>query len=849
MLCFPLFSQDWAGLHNTLIKYYSYQRSGLKSTAPNGGNPYNPFYTRAAPFPHANDYCDGGWYDAGDFVKFGLPMGYTVYCLLLGYDVFPGDYDDLDSWDHKGKADGIPDILNEAKVGTDYLIKAIVSPTQIVLDIGNAPADHGAITESGYDNSNRLNNRQVQIWADGADAPAWYSASLALMSKIYKSYDATYSATCLQKAKDAFTFCTNHKKACSYQGDPNNGGQPFYSSTTWYDKMACAAVELFRATSDSSYLTLAETYMQQTAQHFDVVSSEHGGDFAAFQLYRLGQKAYSMNWQADLGTAMNRVVGGNVLVTGASVNTTTWGICRTAANAAFSASLYYMVSGQKQYKDFALQQVKWVAGLSPYSKSYVVRYGTGAPQNPHHRNDVALGSITRLVGGIVSGPTSTSCTQSDKSLCTWTFTDSHDLYQNTEPALDYAAGCVGAVAFARYYYTATDTVRIENPIAATPDPIDFNVATSVTITASLDKSASWKVVLRGASSNATKSFSGTGTSISVSWTGDADSGSFMSQENVNMSLVIPKIWTPQIATMASGSFFLKAVKTQPFRSTDKLVDDFEKSTTTLNNEIGGKWIPFSDASDKVPGGASVNPAPLIDVGYATTKGLLFWLQRSSGATIDGAPYCGLKSTFNATGAAVNIGPVTSVVFDIYPYSDSSSIWVELEQSSITDNANYGYKLFFAKGSSWNRIRIPIANMAQPSWKTSTVALDLTKITSLRFVGYGVARDRFSLDNVMIENLSVATLPHRNDAAKQWKDIAMVRQSTAAVSFTLHKLNGRIDAKLFTSAGRMVADRRMNAPVSGVVTLDKLNLIPGVYFLKVSGGNGQASAAAVEMILE
>jgi hypothetical protein len=132
---------------------------------------------------------------------------------------FRGSYDDLDSWDHKGKADGIPDILNEAKVGTDYLIKAVVSPTQIVLDIGNAPSDHGSpLLKAGTIIPTGSITGKSRLWADGADAPAWYSAALALMSKLYKSYDAAYSATCLQKAKDAFTFCTNHKKGVQLSG-------------------------------------------------------------------------------------------------------------------------------------------------------------------------------------------------------------------------------------------------------------------------------------------------------------------------------------------------------------------------------------------------------------------------------------------------------------------------------------------------------------------------------------------------------------------------------------------------------------------------------------------------------
>src|SRR5688500_2159263 len=87
-------------LHNLLIRFYGYQRAGDKAI-----DNKNPFYTAASPYPHSADNhqgkdLSGGWYDAGDFVKFGLPLGYSTYTLLKGYDVFPRAYDDLDSWDY-----------------------------------------------------------------------------------------------------------------------------------------------------------------------------------------------------------------------------------------------------------------------------------------------------------------------------------------------------------------------------------------------------------------------------------------------------------------------------------------------------------------------------------------------------------------------------------------------------------------------------------------------------------------------------------------------------------------------------------------------------------------------------
>src|SRR5207253_2170308 len=98
-------------------------------------------------------------------------------------------------------------------------------------------------------------------------------------------------------------------------------------------------------------------------------------------------------------------------------------------------------------------------------------------------------------------------------------------------------------------------------------------------------------------------------------------------------------------------------------------------------------------------------------GQGGGKGIGIRLISGAGAT---HPMVGVKTTFNATGAPVSIGPATSIVFDVMSTS-GSSLWVELEQSDIADGAYYQKEIDFAN-SSWNRIRIPISALAQPSWK-------------------------------------------------------------------------------------------------------------------------------------
>ena len=847
IIIIPLYSQDWATLQNTLIKFYRYQRSGLAT-----GNPYNPFYTTtgtgadAGHYPHWSDGgtttpLDGGWYDAGDFMKFGLPLGFAVYCLLKGYDVFRDAtcYDDLNSWSAIGAKDTIPDILNEAKVGTDYLIKAVISSSQVVQTVGNGSTDHGAMTESGYGNSTRTAPRPVSYCA-GADVPGFYAAALALMSILYKPYDATYAATCLQKAKNAYTFAIGHLTVCTEQTDPSTGA-PFYSSTSYQDKLACAAIELYRATSDASYLTAAKTYLPATP-HYDVLGYAHTDDLAAFELVRQGFSGAQGMFGANVNLEISRVVkAGANFVGGATVNATTWGVCRTVGNSAFSAALLYMVSGDVGLKNYVLQEVKWLAGLSPYSRSWITQYGTSYPQNPHSRNDINL-RPARLTGGVVSGPTSDNCTAADKSTCSWSFSDNNSVYKNTECALDYGCGAIGALAFIRWTLKASDTIRLDSAVTATPANLDLSTTQSETISGLLSQAASWTLVLKGATSNAVKTYTGTAAKIlAQNWKGDKDAGSAdFTVEKVNVYLDTTKmnIWSVQRTTAAVTSFNIVSLPIKPFGASDIEVDNFD-DTATLVNLLGGKWNGFSDLSDSVKGGISGTPFISVDSGRGAARGgIYFSLSRNAGATTAGGPYAGIRTTFNTQGTAVSIGTADTIMFDIKPLASGDSIRVELEQSDITDKAYFGSKVTLGS-SAWVRLYLPIASFTQPAWKTAAKTINLQKMVAVRFIDYGVGTDRFLLDNLRISNLKITQsairAPMGAKAAQKASGVEFYKVSPALISYGLffEGAEGKtIDAGLFDCLGKRILSYQVADYRAGkAIVLNGCDLRAGIYFLK------------------
>ncbi len=863
-----IFSADYEDLHNVLTDFYCYQRSGTK-----GSNPYNPFYPES-PYPHEDDRydsitpLDGGWYDAGDFVKFGLPLGFATYCLLKSYDAFPNSYNDNHGLDHSSGPDGIPDILNETKVATDYLKKAVVSSSTVILDVGSGLTDHSQWID-GYTNSSTF-SRPVYT-ADGADIGGMYAASLALMYTLYKDYDEQYAESCRSKAIEAFIFCKNHKNTSILSAQVNGGYQNehgewvntyFYQTNTWKDKMACGAVELYRATGDDEYLNGTDgaiELMSQVSMHNFVLGYANCGDLAAFELCRLGYNTGLSTWESDIGIAVSRVVDApGTLIHGAHINSD-WGVCRDAANAAFSAALLYLIKGKNVFRDFAFQQINWVAGFPPFTKSYIVRYNNG-PQHPHHRNDNNITSVD-LIGGIVSGPgpiVDDWFNPSRPQDYIWEFEDVTSYYKYTEVAIDYNAGAIGAVAFIRDYNNPPESmVRIESPVYTTDEsgnPVDRVDFTEKPVFISMefdsntfDDPHSWEIVITGNTSSAEKIFSGSGTTILKEWDGSSDNGEFVSGENVSITVNLTTsgdyIGENQKSHVNTSILIYKG--DEAFNENDLLIDDFEDGDSL--NKVGGYWEGFSDKTEGISGGISNIPQLYYsnNIGKDESSGIFIIATGNSGAE---NPFTGVKTTFSSSGDAVDIGNITSLIMDIKSSTDNTNLRIEFEQSDITGQEYYGYSLSIPEKGKWTRIRIPISSFQLPEGAKDQPDLDLTKISSIRFTFYGTRTANFYIDNLHLEN-TVLIIPIIKPVYAVNRQNSWLRVTPNCIIYhspELMKYKNNSIIKIYNLSGKTVFCKRIPYSINNTVIISNAGLSSGIYTL-IHTVNGEIVSPAIQFV--
>ena len=385
----------------------------------------------------------GGWYDAGDHVKFNLPMAYTA--AMLAWSV----YESEDAMRQSGQLDYL---LEEIKWATDYLIKCHPSANVFYYQVGNGNTDHSWWGPAEVMQMARPSYK-VDLANPGSSVVAGAAAALAAAGAIFADSNPTYAAECIRHAKELFAFADTTKSDKGY-----TAADGFYTSYSgFYDELSWAGTWIYLATGDTAYLNKAESYVPNwgTEPQSTTISYKwaHSWDDVHYGtsilLARITDKAiYKTASEMHLDFWTTGYNGNRVSYTPKGLAwLDSWGALRYATTTAFLASVYADWSGctaakVSTYKTFAKQQVDYALGSA--GRSFVVGYGENSPTRPHHRTAHSSWADSQTVptyhrhtiyGALVGGP------GKDDS-----YTDDIGNYVNNEIACDYNAGFVGALA-------------------------------------------------------------------------------------------------------------------------------------------------------------------------------------------------------------------------------------------------------------------------------------------------------------------------------------------------------------------------------------------------------------------
>lgn len=184
----------------------------------------------------------GGYYDAGDNMKFGLPMAYSMTMLAWSINEFTPE---LRRTDQLGKA------LNTLRWGTDYFLKAHTKPNELWVQVGSPWSDHDC-WQRPEDMTTPRPAFKIDTNRRGSDVAAETAAALAAASISFRGIDRAYSARLLRSAQQLFNFADQYRG--KYSDSLAGVVCPFYCSYSGFnDELVWGAAWLLQATGNRWY--------------------------------------------------------------------------------------------------------------------------------------------------------------------------------------------------------------------------------------------------------------------------------------------------------------------------------------------------------------------------------------------------------------------------------------------------------------------------------------------------------------------------------------------------------------------------------------------------------------------
>lgn len=419
----------YKGTADFCLRYMRQQRSG-----------FNPFlndschtrdgYTLYGPMPDSSFIpVSGGWHDASDYLQYTTTSANATWHLFSAYRDFPDVFTDAHQANGLKGSNKIPDVLDEARWGLNWLLKM-------------NPADEIMFNQLGDDRDHmgmRIPKEDTNYYGRGIERPIYFvsgkpqvrgkfmnattgvastagkfASTFALASLMYQKQDPVLAKTLYQKSLSAYAF---GQKQPGVAQTASVRSPYIYAEGNWVDDMELAAASLLQHKNgkQASYRQEAMQYAAQepvtpwlgkdTAQHYQWYPFINLGHRELLRTVSGNTRDTLSDYYAKGIDAVWQKARQNAFYRGIPF---IW--CSNNLTVAFAMQCYWYrhTEQDNSYAELEQANIDWLFGCNPWGTSMV--YGLPSwgdtPVDPHS-------AFTHLKnypidGGLVDGPVYTS---------------------------------------------------------------------------------------------------------------------------------------------------------------------------------------------------------------------------------------------------------------------------------------------------------------------------------------------------------------------------------------------------------------------------------------------------------
>lgn len=364
----------------------------------------------------------GGWHDASDYLQYATTSSNAVYHLLMAYRDFPMVFTDEKQANGLDGSNGIPDVLDEAKWGLDWLLKMHPRKDWLFNQIGD-DRDHAGMRMPGEDSLYGRGAERPVYFIDGkpqqrgqflnettgtSSTAAKFSSAFNLGADLWNKKDPKYAEVLRKKAETALDFA--HIKLGVTQ--TVSVKSPYiYAEEDWKDDMELAFANAYKNSGDKGDYRSALQYAREdplkpwmtrdTASHYQYYP------FINLGHYELGKQADKEDreelmsfYKKGMESVWKRAYK-NPFYRGVPF---IWVSNNLTVSFIIQALWYEELTGDTTYAELAQANIDWLFGVNPWGASMIYGFPEqgDTPKDPHSAFTHLKGYP--IDGGLVDGP-------------------------------------------------------------------------------------------------------------------------------------------------------------------------------------------------------------------------------------------------------------------------------------------------------------------------------------------------------------------------------------------------------------------------------------------------------------